>query len=258
MILQPSTLDEARLAREQAFHDQLAATLAPEDMPPNEPGVLERALLEIADVRPGMRVLDLGCGSGDLTIPLLDSGAEVAALDISPGMIEVAKRRILAFRPEADCRFVAAPAEATGLASESFDLVIGRYILHHLDIAPVAAELARVLAAGGRAVFLENSGRNRILSFARDHIAGRGGIPRYGTEDERPLVEADVRDFAGSFERVRLLYPVFEFLFLFDRQVLHYRYPRASRVLRKLDQLIYERAPRLRRFSFRVVVVLEK
>jgi hypothetical protein len=71
-------------------------------------------------------------------------------------------------------------------------------------------------------------------------------------------VQTDVQALAHDFERVRLLYPVFEFLALFDRQVLRYRYPRASRVLRKLDQLVYERAPRLRRFSFRVLVVLER
>ena len=250
--------DASRLARERAFHDQLAADLMPDRMPPQDPGALENALLDAAQLRPSMRVLDLGCGSGDLTIPLLDRGAEVTALDISPGMVHVAEQRVRAFRPRAACRFVTAPAESTALAPGSFDLVLGRYILHHLDLPLVAAELARLLAPAGRAVFLENSGRNLVLSLARDHLAGRAGIPRYGTEDERPLVEADAQALARHFGRVRLLYPVFEFLVLFDRQVLRYRYPRVGRVLRKLDQLVYERAPRLRRFSFRLLVVVEK
>ncbi len=81
-----------RLARERAFHDQLAADLTPERMPPEEPGSLETALLGAAQLRPGMRVLDLGCGSGDLTISMLDDGAKVTALDISPMMVHVAER----------------------------------------------------------------------------------------------------------------------------------------------------------------------
>jgi hypothetical protein len=59
------------------------------------------------------------------------------------------------------------------------------------------------------------------------------------------------------FARVTAHYPVFQFLVLFDRQVLRFRYPRASRMIRRLDDAVHRRAPRLRRFSYRVIVELE-
>jgi hypothetical protein len=53
---------------------------------------------------------------------------------------------------------------------------------------------------------------------------------------------------------VRLSYPVFDFFVIFDRQVLRFRRPRLSRVLRALDGAIWRMLPPARKFSFRVVV----
>lgn len=61
-------------------------------------------------------------------------------------------------RSRAARSFVAQPVKRTGLPSESFDVIVGRWILHHVDLGQAASELARLLAPGGRAVFLENSG----------------------------------------------------------------------------------------------------
>jgi ubiquinone/menaquinone biosynthesis C-methylase UbiE len=248
-------VDEDRLAREREFHDALARRYDAAGMPPRPLEPLEAAALAEAGELRGRRVLDLGCGTGDLTLALLDAGAEVTAIDLSPGMVELARGRVQHFRPAAPPpRFVIAAAERLPFDDGAFDVVIGRFILHHLDLARAPAEIARVLGTGGVAVFAENSARNRLLMFARERVAGRFGIPRYGTADEHPLGDRDLTRLGAAFDRVRLSYPVFDFFVIFDRQVLRFRRPRLSRVLRALDGAIWRMLPPARKFSFRVVV----
>src|SRR5207245_1112983 len=112
------------------------------------------------------------------------------------GMVAIAEQRARHFAPGMPVEFLVAPVEQTGLPSESFDVVAGKWILHHADVKLAACEVRRVLKKGGKGVFAENSGLNPILGFARTHLAGRLGIPRYGTDDEHPLTSADFAFFA--------------------------------------------------------------
>jgi ubiquinone/menaquinone biosynthesis C-methylase UbiE len=246
----------ARWAGEQAFHDELAMTLDPAGLPATEPSRYDETVLAAAGVSPGTRALDLGCGQGDLTLAMLGRGAAVTGLDLSAGMLEVARQRVELYANGRRATFVAAPVERTGLPSASFDVVVGRWILHHVDVRPAASELARILAPGGRAVFLENSGANPVLNFARDHVAGRFGIPRLGTKDERPLVDDDWRALEQRFSRVRREFPIVDVFELLDRQVFRYRSRRVASVCHSLDRMIGRSG--LRRYSYRVLVVAEK
>jgi ubiquinone/menaquinone biosynthesis C-methylase UbiE len=246
-------------AREREFHDALASRLDVDALERQRaPDGLDRALLKLAgDVR-GRTILDAGCGQGDLTLHLLGQDASVTALDISSGMIDVVRRRAQRLPDHAGTlTAVAVPLEESALPNGAFDLVLGKFILHHIDIGSGAHELQRVLRPGGRAIFIENAGDNPLLRFARDRLAGRWGIPRLGTEDEHPLTKTDLDDLRGVFDRVTAHYPVFEFLVLFDRQVLRFKFPWASRLIRRCDNTVHRLAPRLRRFSYRVIVELE-
>lgn len=178
----------------------------------------------------------------------------MTALDLSPEMVRIARERAELFGRPDDADWVAAAVEASGLPSGAYDLVLGRFILHHLELEPAAAEIVRLLAPQGRAVFLENSARNPVLMLARRHLAGRLGIPRLGTEDEMPLRPSDVGVLSHAFGSVELSYPVFEFLRLFDRQVLRFRWPRLSRAIAAADTEIARLVPLVRPFSFRVLV----
>lgn len=242
-------------AREREFHDEIAHDIDIDALPVDPPiDRLQHALLALAGDLEGRRVLDAGCGQGDLTLHLLRRGAHVTALDLSPAMVDVVRRRTasLAHRPT----LIAAPLESSELPDASFDLIVGKYVLHHLELASGGRELARLLAPDGRAIFIENSAENRVLSLARGALPGRFGIPRLGTADEHPLGESDLHNLRASFATVRMHYPVFECLILFDRQVLRFRFPRLTRVIRGADDLIHRRVPRLRRFSYRAVVEL--
>jgi SAM-dependent methyltransferase len=242
----------ARL-RERAFYDRQAAELSP-GVPPRAPDEYDRALLAALGPVDGRRVLDLGCGRGDLTLELLRLGAEVVALDISSAMVELARDRAERFRPGAPVRFLASPVEATGLESGSFDRVVGKWVLHHVDVGRAAPELAHLLKPGGRAAFFENQGRNPLLPIARRAVWRLPGRSVVGTPDERPLGDAELEALLQAFGEVELDYPSFYFFEALSRALGH----RFYRSLRALDSTVWYRVPRARPYGYHVLIRLRR
>ena len=80
-------------------------------------------------VRPGMRVLDAGCGEGTLSFMLAARGAFVTACDISEPNIEFAKQQPNPHRIE----FLTADLERLPFEDSSFDLVVSSHVLEHLE-----------------------------------------------------------------------------------------------------------------------------
>jgi hypothetical protein len=92
-------------------------------------------LLELADLRPGERALDLGCGTGTLAIAACrrQPGASVHGLDADPRMIERARRKAHAAGVGLELRQGA--ATELPYADGSFDVVLSSLLFHHLDRA---------------------------------------------------------------------------------------------------------------------------
>lgn len=104
-------------------------------------------VIDNLDVRPGMRVLDVGCGPGTYHSGLLALGARVAACDFSAGMLHEA--RAACRRNHYDVALAQASAEALPFPDASFDRVMANHMLYHVpDIARAVAELRRVLRPG--------------------------------------------------------------------------------------------------------------
>ena len=103
----------------------------------------------LGEVR-GLRVLDAACGPGYYTAELLARGAEVAAFDASPEMLELTRARVGdGVRLER-----AVLGESLPFADEEFDVVVCALAIHYADDRPAAfREFARVLRPGGIAVF---------------------------------------------------------------------------------------------------------
>jgi ubiquinone/menaquinone biosynthesis C-methylase UbiE len=100
------------------------------------------------------RSLEIGAGTGYFTLNMLQDGVvrEAVATDISPGMLDALQAN--ARRISVQVQTVACDAERLPFADESFDLVLGHAVLHHIPHLDVAfAEFKRVLRPGGRFVF---------------------------------------------------------------------------------------------------------
>jgi len=114
-----------------------------------EPGALE--FFRTLGITPGERVLDVGCGAGQLSLPAARAGAEVTGVDIASNLIEQARAR--AVEAGQAIRFDEGDAEDLPYADDSFDLV---FSLIGAMFAPrperVTAELLRVCRPGGRIV----------------------------------------------------------------------------------------------------------
>jgi len=115
------------------------------------------ALVEYAQPSPGMRVLDLASGTGEPAISLASRvGAQghVTALDLSPGLLEIAAQRA---RARGLTNFTTQPADAHSLPfpDNSFDLATSRFgVMFFGDPRLALQELRRVLRPGVRACFL--------------------------------------------------------------------------------------------------------
>ncbi len=146
----------------------------------------------------GKRVLEYGCGPGSQSFELARRGAHVTGIDISPVAIEIAREQARSEGVEAD--FQVMDAENTTFPDHCFDLIVGGAILHHLDLDRAYAELARLLAPGGRAVFIEPLGHNAIIN------AYRNATPDQRTPDEHPLLKSDLAHARRRFAEVHVWY----------------------------------------------------
>jgi SAM-dependent methyltransferase len=102
-------------------------------------------LLDVAGVKAGVRVLDVGTGAGDAAARATERGAQATGVDVTAAMVEVAARRCPA------ATFVQASATELPFDGESFDVAVGNIVIQHVGEPERAArELFRVLVPGGR------------------------------------------------------------------------------------------------------------
>jgi demethylmenaquinone methyltransferase/2-methoxy-6-polyprenyl-1,4-benzoquinol methylase len=115
-------------------------------------GQYRRAALRQHGLRPGQRLLDVGCGTGLVAVEaarILGGAENITCLDPSVGMLSVAKSKL-------NARFVQGRAEEIPLPDDSFDFLTMGYALRHVTTLEQAfREYHRVLAQGGKVLLLE-------------------------------------------------------------------------------------------------------
>jgi SAM-dependent methyltransferase len=125
---------------------------------PKYPQELLADLVELAQIGPGRRLLEIGCGTGQLTIPLAGKGCEILALDIGIAMAALARRKLATYR---NVSVVVAAFEDWPLPNERFDVVASATAFHWLDPAIRVHKAIGALRPEGA-----------LATIATHHIAG--------------------------------------------------------------------------------------
>ncbi len=187
----PST--KGRTLRWASFYDAVVRLLSF-----GKDKAIRRKTVEFARISPGDYVLDVGCGTGDLTIAakkIAGPNGNVIGTDASPEMIQVARRK--AERDVADVTFRVDLIENISYPDNHFDLVLSSLMMHHLpeDLKSRGlAEIYRVLKPGGRLLIVDmesSSGGSWVYKFSDFMIQLHGGHTRMKDYVKKlvPLVE---------------------------------------------------------------------
>ena len=112
--------------------------------------------------------LDIGCGTGEFSRLLAKRVEKVVAIDLSPGMIEVAKQRS---RQLSNIDFQVADVLQWELPDEKFDAIVSIATLHHLPVESLLPNLKAALKLGGRLVILDLLEHENLGDRLSDFIA---------------------------------------------------------------------------------------
>jgi len=195
------------------------------------------------------KVLEYGCGTGSYAFSLARHGAKVVGIDIAELALKLAKGQAKDEGLE-NITFMVTDAEAMPLADNSFDMVCGTGILHHLNMDRALRELTAVLRPEAKAIFIEPMGHNPLINLFRKLT------PHLRTKDEHPLTVHELSSMARFFQKAHC-----EFFHVFSLLAVPFRDTRLFspllRVLDSLDRQLFKWMPFARMFAWQAVVVLE-
>lgn len=239
---------------ERTHHDRVASRERRDFYAWGALDIADAYACSLIDSPQGKVILDLGCGRGAHTVRFAQSGAHVAAIDLSRGMVTMTQQRAITAGVGDRVAVQQMSAESLGFADATFDYVFGHSVLHHTDLSVTRREVWRVLKPGGRAVFLEPLDHNPLLNLFRRLTPWRR------TPTEKPLRLSDLYFFTEPFahsshcEFYLLALGAFVFVPL-QRRAL---FQRALRLLNVVDQKVFRQVPALRRYAWVTVLELRR
>ena len=177
-------------------------------------------------------ILDYGCGVGHFLKNVIRfNPKKITGIDISEVSIQKAKDAIKNLKSQAE--LMVDNCEKTKFKSESFDIVYGSGILHHLDMTACINEIHRILKPGGKFLFIEPLGTNPFINFYRKLT------PNSRSKDEHPLINQDFDLIEGKFKKTKIKYYGILILFFFP----FYLSPKNSivfKLLKNCDQFLFK------------------
>lgn len=188
-----------------------------------------------ANLRAGVRALEIGCGTGMFTELFAKTGAQLIAIDISPDLLGKARKRNV---PEHKAEFIESRFEDCGIHGP-FDAVIGSSVLHHLEIEQALPKIFDLLKPGGYMAFAEPNMLNPQVLMERTF--SHWPIFSYVSADETAFVRWRLRKLLLQVGFANVVIVPFDWL-----------HPATPRVLIGLVGAlgdILEKTPILREFS---------
>ena len=171
-------------------------------------------------------VLDYGCGTGNFTEKVIAfQPKKIVAIDISEEAIKKAKHKSEARNKNVEYRVE--NCENLNLNSDTFDVVYGGGILHHLNLNKSLNELNRVLRKDGTIIFVEPLATNPLINLYRKFT------PKARSSDEHPFEFNDIKLIETIFKNVEIKYYGFFTLVFF----LFYKSPENSKIFKFLSAI---------------------
>jgi len=199
--LEITEADDIRLIRERDYHNQRFENETREAQAKYYAAIKDGTAefnSELVRLARSADVLEYGCGSAptlfDVTGFRTGKGIDISDLAVAQNNKQAEKDGLR------NIRFDTMNAEQMTFDDNSFDLVFGKGILHHLDIERSFSEIARVLRPGGTAMFLEPMGHNVVMNLYRSLT------PSARTSDEHPLLRGDFSVARHHFGDVALTF----------------------------------------------------
>ena len=195
-------------------------------------------------------VLEIGCSKGAFTREIASHGAEnVVGIDISEVAISEAVKTAKNLKLD-NVEYYVKDGASLDFQEQSFDIVCGGAILHHLDFEKALKSINRLVKNNGFAVFLEPLGYNPFINLYRKLT------PQYRSEDESPLTGKEIRLFEKYFNVVEINYYYlftiltvpFHKLKIFDSLV---------NVADSIDKFIFK-MKFMRKFAWQMVIILRE
>ena len=204
----------------------------------------------------GKSILEIGCGNGDMSVFLAKYGAKVFAIDNTQNGIHNA----LTLAKFNGVEITAQVMDAVNVdeLGERFDFVVGKFILHHIEpFSEFARNVRACMKDSASGIFYENSSRNRVLIFFRNHLVGRFGVPKYGDNVEVPLEDSEIDMLRENFSDVSVSIPRFVFFSMLGSYIF-----RKSKVLQRffqsMDEFFYRHVKVFNKYSYHQVVMFRK
>lgn len=180
---------------------------------PGYPDAVVEWLASVAQLSPGAKVLDVGCGTGISARLFAARGFDVTGVDPNAGMLEKARAR------DASIHYAVGNADATGLPDATFALAFAAQAFHWFPLESTMRELRRVLVPGGVASAFWNV-RAQTPAMVEYEDLLRRASPDFAQVRHPPETIASIRAFSGLRD---LQERTFDNAQIFDWEQLHGR-----------------------------------
>jgi SAM-dependent methyltransferase len=183
----------------------------------------------------GKTILDVGCGQGEDALLLASLGATVVGVDVSPGAVELARKRAELSGLADRASFICAPIGGQELPRAAFDVIWIDNVLHHVldELEPTLRSLFAAAKPGAQLVFIEPVNLSRLFRHIRFLVPVHTEV----TPGERPLEQRDLDVLERVAPHLRRRH--FGFLGRLVRFVIPgFRYEAATALRRRLLDLL--------------------
>jgi SAM-dependent methyltransferase len=247
--------EQARVAEEARFADQAYARYADQLLlnqiffrkyaEPEDDWDWRQYGAKLLGLVKGCRVLDFGCGQGEEAVYLAKMGAHVTAIDISPVGVRLTHERAKLNGVGDRVNAMLMRCDPTEFPSESFDVVHGFGILHHIGLRMGMMEIKRLLKPRGRGLFFEHMNNSKLI----EQLRPKG---KDYTKGERPLTWKEIQEIRPEFSQV--VVKPFHIAARLRRRVRVFNRP----IVKRVDHAVLSALPFMRHFASGIVIYLEK